>query len=187
MRSGLLLGLSSTIVLLFVSWVSPALAHRSGCHTLHSCLSDSGSYICGDLGYPCNGVASINDIALEDIVVPLLVEATFEQIFERAPSEAESDYWKRRFRSDKGSLTKIRRAMRWHKTVGSYGPSVARVEMSKSAVLVARINALFRAANGGRNPTGSENRYWISRIGDKLTEDVMQGAMVWHKQNNIGH
>ena len=28
-----------------------ALAHRSGCHRWHSCPSDSGSYVCGDLGY----------------------------------------------------------------------------------------------------------------------------------------
>lgn len=28
-------------------------AHRSGCHRWHSCPSDSGSYVCGDLGYPC--------------------------------------------------------------------------------------------------------------------------------------
>ncbi len=31
--------------------VSPALAHRSGCHRWHSCPSDRGTYICGDLGY----------------------------------------------------------------------------------------------------------------------------------------
>jgi hypothetical protein len=25
-------------------------AHRDGCHRWHSCPSDSGSYVCGDLG-----------------------------------------------------------------------------------------------------------------------------------------
>ncbi|MEU1090944.1 LPXTG cell wall anchor domain-containing protein [Streptomyces sp. NPDC005892] len=30
---------------------SPAMAHRDGCHRWHSCPSDSGSYVCGDLGY----------------------------------------------------------------------------------------------------------------------------------------
>ena len=29
----------------------PAQAHRSGCHRWHSCPSDTGSYVCGDLGY----------------------------------------------------------------------------------------------------------------------------------------
>ncbi len=33
---------------------SPAQAHRSGCHRWHSCPSDRGTYICGDLGY-CSG------------------------------------------------------------------------------------------------------------------------------------
>ena len=31
--------------------VAPAEAHRDGCHRWHSCPSDSGSYVCGDLGY----------------------------------------------------------------------------------------------------------------------------------------
>ena len=30
---------------------TPAEAHRDGCHRWHSCPSDSGSYVCGDLGY----------------------------------------------------------------------------------------------------------------------------------------
>lgn len=30
---------------------SKAYAHQSGCHRWHSCPSDSGSYVCGDLGY----------------------------------------------------------------------------------------------------------------------------------------
>ena len=34
-------------------YLLPANAHRSGCHRWHSCPSDSGSYTCGDLGYPC--------------------------------------------------------------------------------------------------------------------------------------
>ena len=44
----------------FVFWVSALMvlasaavghAHRSGCHRWHSCPSDTGSYVCGDLGY----------------------------------------------------------------------------------------------------------------------------------------
>src|SRR5882724_2160735 len=31
--------------------VSSADAHRSGCHRWHSCPSDRGTYVCGDLGY----------------------------------------------------------------------------------------------------------------------------------------
>src|SRR6266498_107269 len=29
----------------------PVYAHQSGCHRYHSCPSDTGSYVCGDLGY----------------------------------------------------------------------------------------------------------------------------------------
>lgn len=47
------------LVILFMSlvFVSTAAiiemvyAHRDGCHRWHSCPSDSGSYVCGDLGY----------------------------------------------------------------------------------------------------------------------------------------
>lgn len=35
----------------FYLLAAPAEAHRSGCHRWHSCPSDSGSYVCGDLGY----------------------------------------------------------------------------------------------------------------------------------------
>ncbi len=31
--------------------LTPSYAHQSGCHRWHSCPSDSGSYVCGDLGY----------------------------------------------------------------------------------------------------------------------------------------
>jgi len=41
------------VLLLSVLLISPANAHRSGCHRWHSCPSDRGTYICGDTGY-CN-------------------------------------------------------------------------------------------------------------------------------------
>ena len=31
--------------------LTPSYAHQSGCHRWHICPSDSGSYVCGDLGY----------------------------------------------------------------------------------------------------------------------------------------
>lgn len=39
------------ILVLFMLTVQPSEAHRSGCHSWHSCPSDSGSYTCGDRGY----------------------------------------------------------------------------------------------------------------------------------------
>lgn len=44
--------LPSLAVLSFLAM--PAAAHRSGCHSWHSCPSDSGSYVCGDTGH-CSG------------------------------------------------------------------------------------------------------------------------------------
>ncbi|OGK31099.1 hypothetical protein A3F29_03875 [Candidatus Roizmanbacteria bacterium RIFCSPHIGHO2_12_FULL_33_9] len=44
-----------TLALIILALVIPfvSFAHRSGCHRWHSCPSDSGSYTCGDAGYPC--------------------------------------------------------------------------------------------------------------------------------------
>ncbi|UQN10240.1 SH3 domain-containing protein [Deinococcus sp. QL22] len=42
--------LAAAAALLF-GFLAPAQAHRDGCHRWHSCPSDSGSYVCGDLGY----------------------------------------------------------------------------------------------------------------------------------------
>lgn len=42
-----------SILVLLMGIVTSVDAHRSGCHRWHSCPSDTGSYICGDAGYPC--------------------------------------------------------------------------------------------------------------------------------------
>src|SRR5258705_539623 len=39
---------------MLLSAVTAAEAHRSGCHRWHSCPSDHGAYVCGDLGH-CSG------------------------------------------------------------------------------------------------------------------------------------
>ena len=44
------MSLFGSLAVLFLL-AAPAEAHRSGCHRWHSCPSDSGSYVCGDLGY----------------------------------------------------------------------------------------------------------------------------------------
>ncbi len=49
-----IIGLLTFGVALVSVWVIGAEAHRSGCHRWHSCPSDRGTYICGDLGY-CSG------------------------------------------------------------------------------------------------------------------------------------
>lgn len=183
MKKIFLLGACCMIgIIVFMPRIS--LAHRSGCHTLHTCSSDTGKYVCGDLGYPCDGSASIKDVPLSVINVPLVVEKVFIEKFGRKPSDTESVFWKNRFRTDKGSLYKMRRVMAWHKSVGSFGPAVVAVD---SANIVKNINAMFRLAYGGLNPTVAENKYWISRIVDKPTEQAMKDAMLFHKENNIQH
>ena len=131
-----------------------ALAHRSGCHNLHSCPSDTGSYVCGDLGYPCDGATSLNDIKMSAVNVPLLVDSLFKQTFGRMPTDAESVYWKKRFRAEKDSIYKIRRTMAWHQVNGSFGPPKAAAQQPS---VVKKINAIFRSVYNGRNPTVVEN------------------------------
>lgn len=43
----LLFGAASVLFM----FLAPAQAHRDGCHRWHSCPSDHGTYVCGDLGY----------------------------------------------------------------------------------------------------------------------------------------
>lgn len=161
-----------------------ALAHRSGCHNLHTCPSDTSSYVCGDLGYPCTGATRVDDISLSAIYVPLAVEKIFSDVFGRTPTDAESGFWKKRFRDDKGSVYKIKPAMAWHKANGSFGPkpSVA----SSQDEMIKNINPLFQSVYG-RLPTSAESAYWISRVKDKPTEPAMIGAMAYHQMHNVQH
>src|SRR5688572_26729879 len=95
----------STLILCATAFVPyVASAHRSGCHNLHTCPSDTSNYVCGDLGYPCTGATSIEQIDPSTIFVPLAVEKIFIDIFGRTPIDTESEYWKKRFRSDKNSI-----------------------------------------------------------------------------------
>jgi hypothetical protein len=40
-----------SLLLVLILLPSPTFAHRDSCHRWHSCPSDTGSYVCGDLGY----------------------------------------------------------------------------------------------------------------------------------------
>lgn len=69
MRRQLTLG--ATVV--FFLFLAPAQAHRSGCHRWHSCPSDSGSYVCGDLGYTsgCPTTQPIRAVAVPTAAPPV--------------------------------------------------------------------------------------------------------------------
>lgn len=171
--------LAGVVVLPYV-----ALAHRSGCHNLHTCPSDTSSYVCGDLGYPCTGATSVDDVPLSAIFVPLAVEKIFSDVFGRKPTDAESEFWKKRFRDDKGSVYKIKPAMAWHKANGSFGPKLS-VTSSRDE-MVRNVNPMFQSVYG-RLPTALESAYWISRVKDKPTEPAMIGAMAYHQMHNVQH
>jgi endonuclease YncB( thermonuclease family) len=58
----LIIILTTILISIVISPISPispmeSFAHRDGCHRWHSCPSDEGSYVCGDLGYDdeCGG------------------------------------------------------------------------------------------------------------------------------------
>ncbi len=42
---------AGAVCVIAVGPATAAGAHQSGCHRWHSCPSDTGSYVCGDLGY----------------------------------------------------------------------------------------------------------------------------------------
>lgn len=175
-------GIIAIVSVLFIA--KPVFAHHSGCHNLHTCPSDTGTYVCGDLGYSCNGSTSAGNISVKLINVPLVVEKAFIDTFGRKPTDAESAYWENRFRNDKDGLYKIRRTMAWYQSIGSFGPKVT-VVVTKSR-LVKNMNAIF-ASVYGRQPTESENKYWLGRLGDKKTEVDIKNTMLFHNGSNIAH
>jgi len=63
----------SLILVLFFFVPQISYEHQNGCHRWHSCPSDSGSYVCGDLGYdtycPDKRVASYAPPPIDDNVV----------------------------------------------------------------------------------------------------------------------
>src|SRR3712207_1186539 len=53
LRVALLIAVAAAGAVVELKNPGTAEAHQSGCHRWHSCPSDSGSYVCGDLGYSC--------------------------------------------------------------------------------------------------------------------------------------
>ncbi|WP_367321340.1 Ig-like domain-containing protein [Streptomyces sp. HUAS ZL42] len=68
-RAGVTVG---TAVLLLGLVPVTAEAHQHGCHRWHSCPSDTGSYVCGDLGYftYCGGTGDSSPAESVDITAP---------------------------------------------------------------------------------------------------------------------
>jgi hypothetical protein len=54
----------------------------------------------------------------------------------------------------------------------------------QAAGLESRVNEAFRGAFG-RNPSVTENRYWLGRVADKNTFEALRGAMFYHKARGV--
>ncbi|MFH1353693.1 MAG: hypothetical protein ABIH36_00200 [bacterium] len=121
-------------------------------------------------------------------LVPWVIGQIFSDVYGHKITPSESTYWKNRMRTDKPTIASLQGAMYWHKSHGSTGVTVSQVAGAtmSSTDLVGQINSLFRSVYE-RNPSISENKYWLTRIADKPTEEMMLGAMIFHKLNNISH
>src|SRR5215212_5848985 len=51
LRTGRLIAATAVGAAMLAAGGGTAAAHQDGCHRWHSCPSDTGSYVCGDLGY----------------------------------------------------------------------------------------------------------------------------------------
>lgn len=115
---------------------------------------------------------------------PSVVKRSFGEVFGRTISRTESGYWKQRARCDKATVSKLKDAMLWHTSVGSFGPKLDKA--GKAAVLKSRLNEIFNNVYG-RGPTVSEVRYWTSRIMDTLSLPALRNTMLFHLWNGLVH
>lgn len=121
------------LVILVFAMPNIVVAHQSGCHRWHSCPSDSGSYICGDLGYysECPGgypapkptpLITSNKATVKVVTktivskdAPAVVDRLFRSVYNRKPTIKESTYWKMRARKDKKTEASLKAEMQAHK------------------------------------------------------------------------
>lgn len=63
-----------------LSSINTVYAHRDGCHRWHSCPSDSGSYVCGDLGYTSECGGSVPSPTITAPIIPRTPVTTTKSI-----------------------------------------------------------------------------------------------------------
>ncbi|MEU6534966.1 hypothetical protein [Streptomyces sp. NPDC047000] len=155
--------LAATAALLLVGLLpTTAEAHRDGCHRWHSCPSDTGSYVCGDLGYDtyCGGTADAGDAPTKsvDVTAP------------RQPNVARSHSG----RGGKVSLT-VTAEQGAHLEVaendeyGDAGNTVAKATATGGAQTIT-----FRAATGSHTytVTATDSAGNVSDVSDEISLDV---------------
>ncbi|MEO6077381.1 MAG: hypothetical protein ABIP54_01185 [Candidatus Andersenbacteria bacterium] len=116
------------------------------------------------------------------------VNDRFKEVFGREPNNAEFFYWFNRVQKENLSHAQVKEKMTFYKATGKTisAPSVQPTSGASKSALASKINAIFRAVYG-RDPSVSENQYWVSRIKDKPTEQEIQNTMLFHKLNGINH
>lgn len=112
----------------------------------------------------------------------------FAEVFGREPNNAEFNYWFNRIQQESLSHDQVKEKMAYYKATGRTMPAVAapKVAGASTSALAPKINSIFRSVYT-RNPSVSENHYWLSRINDKPTEQALRDAMLFHKGNGINH
>lgn len=187
------------------SFIITADAHRSGCHRWHSCPSDTGSYVCGDLGYTsgCGYVVSEPQPIIDP--APSIATKNFKILFHRSPEPLELNYWVIRYRYSPGmqNETVFRQEMKDFLDLGfSYGDDKAdiykplgQVKMEQLAIrdIITSKDAPTIVEREfikvyGRKPTVTESKYWKGRArSDKKLVSTLRGAMIFQKIKNISH
>lgn len=96
---------AATILVSLLALPQAATAHQSGCHRWHSCPSDTGSYVCGDLGYDSQcGAPSDPYIAPDTDDSNGEYEPDDPEVIDRADSLA-------KLRSSKAALARVNRVL----------------------------------------------------------------------------
>lgn len=117
-------------------------AHQSGCHRWHSCPSDTGSYVCGDLGYDSYCGYSAPDTS---------------------PDSDPYDYSDPEDLTDQGLLddlaTASDRAQRARARIDRYTAARAKNQLKFTSVSTSLLPQLKRSKSAARRATRIERRY----------------------------
>lgn len=180
-------------------------AHQSGCHRWHSCPSDTGSYVCGDLGYPCiyptySTSPSLTVTEAQAKTLIAIANRNFVKVFNRKANAQESGYWGMRYVMSPGMSDEsvLRREMQDFLEIGYSYSAVGNGDGSKpqgqvkKEFLAERDKIASKDAPTiverefinvyGRKPTVVESKYWKGRArSDKKLVSSLRGAMVFQK------
>lgn len=94
MRGYILLSIIALVSSVVILSEQDSFAHRDGCHRWHSCPSDSGSYVCGDLGYYSECPRSYEPVKSDEPTkktVPIEKPKTIEKIPTVKPKPTNTD------------------------------------------------------------------------------------------------